>query len=175
MPGARVPAPVDYFSGFFAGHLDILPGFRCSGTEIPISSMIQMSSLLKISDAASLAFRTTVLLASMPEERVTASEAASRLKVSEAHLSKVLQRLVRHDLVDSMRGPSGGFRLMRNPKKIALLEVYEAIEGPFGGHDCLLPHKICTRKTCIMGELIRTVNGQIRDYLTKTKLADLVE
>ncbi len=46
------------------------------------------------------------------------------------HLLKILQQLVRTQILISERGPSGGFTLRRAPEKITLLEIIEAIDGP---------------------------------------------
>ena len=134
-----------------------------------------MSNILKISDAASLALHSMVILAESPKELVTAKKAANELLVSEAHLSKVLQRLVKSGLVSSVRGPGGGFRLAKPSADITLLEVYESIDGSLDGDDCLLHMKVCPRHLCIMGNVINEVNTRIRDYLTSTNLALLCE
>jgi Rrf2 family protein len=134
-----------------------------------------MANVLKISDAASLALHTMVILATKKENLTTAKEAASLLYVSEAHLSKVLQRLAKQGLVQSVRGPGGGFRLAKEPDEISLLSIYEAIEGPLIEDQCLLDMKACTRDSCIMGGIIASVNRQIREYLVKTNIAQLVE
>ena len=63
-----------------------------------------MRNLLKISDAAVLGIHALGTLTGA-EEPVSASRMAAALGVSEAHLSKVLQRLVRAGLVSSSRGP----------------------------------------------------------------------
>ena len=57
-----------------------------------------MPNVLKVSEAASLALHTTVLLAANSGELLSTREIASTLKMSAAHLSKVLQRLARHGL-----------------------------------------------------------------------------
>lgn len=130
-----------------------------------------MPNVLRISEAASLALHTTVLLAANSGELLSTREIASTLKMSAAHLSKVLQRLARHGLVESIRGPKGGFSLARSPAKITLLEVYEAIEGRMGDADCLLSERLCDGKNCIMGSLLKDTNRQVRNYLSKTKLS----
>ena len=130
---------------------------------------------LKVSDAASLALHMMVILAGSPETLVTAREAAGQLMVSEAHLSKVLQRLVKQGLVKSVRGPGGGFRLANPAADISLLAVYETIDGPLDEDMCLLNMKVCSRSSCIMGGVIQSVNRSIREYLTRTCLAELVE
>ena len=132
-----------------------------------------MVGVLKISEAASIALHTVALLASNPSRPVSAREAASELHVSEAHLSKVLQRLGKVGLVKSLRGPGGGFMLARPPEDIVLLEVYEAIDGPLVPHDCLFDEKTCHGRTCVLGGLLDSVSEQVRNHLSNTRLTDL--
>lgn len=131
-----------------------------------------MQNLLKISEAASLALHTMSYLAAQPERRVSTHEIAVRLKVSEAHLAKVLQRLGRAGLATSQRGPKGGFTLAKPPQEITLLEVYQAIEGPMTGSVCLLGHPVCGGK-CILGSLIGDLDRQVREYFGNTRLSEI--
>lgn len=50
------------------------------------------------------------------------------------YLLKILQHLVRADVLRSKRGPRGGFVIARPANKISLLEIIEAIDGPVMGH-----------------------------------------
>ena len=132
-----------------------------------------MSHPMKISDAASLGMHTMALLADSDEGPVTTHEMATLLDVSEAHLAKVMQRLVHAGLVRSERGPRGGFTLARAGSQISLLEVYETIEGPLSENTCLLKSRICGGSACIMGDLLQKMNRDFREYLAKTKLTDV--
>jgi Rrf2 family transcriptional regulator, nitric oxide-sensitive transcriptional repressor len=132
-----------------------------------------MSNAMKISEATSLALHTMVFLAGKPEETVSVNEIAAVLGISEAHLSKVLQRLSKADIVESNRGPKGGFRLMKNPEEIALIEIYEIIEGPLQHSNCLYNTKICNNDECIFHGLLGTMGKMFRDYLSNTKLSDV--
>ena len=131
-----------------------------------------MTNVLKISEAASLALHAATLMADEPEEPVTTTELASRLGVSEAHLSKVLQRLAKAGLVAAVRGPGGGHVLAKEPKEITLLEVYEAIDGRFVPATCLLGRPTCMR-SCILGGLLKDVNGMVREQLAGTRLSSV--
>ena len=131
-----------------------------------------MSSPVKISEAASLALHTMVLLSSQLERNLATRDIAAALKVSEAHLAKVLQRLGRAGLVRSRRGPGGGFSLGRRPEDITLLEVYEVTEGPLEQTECLLNKPVCQGR-CILGDLLSSVGAQVRDYLAGTRLSEL--
>ena len=132
-----------------------------------------MASILKISEAASLALHTVVYLATQHDGLVSTKEIARVLHASEAHLSKVLQRLARVGIVSSVRGPKGGFALHESPEKISLLEVYQAIEGPLALNNCLSDHPSCSGKQCVLGTLIGTIHEQITKYLSKTTVAQL--
>ena len=131
-----------------------------------------MTNMLKISEAASLALHTTVMLAADPDNLYSTNDLASALHASKAHLSKVLQRLEKSDIVKSTRGPNGGFKLTKSGNDITLLEVYEAIDGKLSPSNCLLNECICNGD-CIMGKLLGYLNNQVRDYLMKTKLSML--
>jgi Rrf2 family protein len=112
-------------------------------------------------------------LAADHDKSVPTREIASELHVSEAHLSKVLQRLAKVGLVKSVRGPKGGFALGKASDQISLLDVYESIEGPFVESKCLFDTPIYDGEKCILGGLIETVEKQIRKYLAETKLSQL--
>ncbi|OGG05290.1 MAG: hypothetical protein A3F83_15865 [Candidatus Glassbacteria bacterium RIFCSPLOWO2_12_FULL_58_11] len=129
--------------------------------------------MLKISEAASLALHTMVLLAGEPDRQLSAREIAAELKVSEAHLAKVLQRLARYRLVNSVRGPKGGFSLNRSYSEVSLLDIYEAIEGPMVDRHCFRTTRVCSANSCIFGGLLIDVNRQIKDYLAAKKLPEL--
>lgn len=131
-----------------------------------------MTSVLKISEAASLALHTMVLLAARPGKTMSNRDIAGLLKVSEAHLAKVLQRLGRAGLVTSQRGPKGGFSLGRDSREISLLAVYEAVEGPLESKSCLLGKPVCGG-ACILGGLLHKVGSEVSDYFAQTRLSDL--
>jgi Rrf2 family protein len=133
-----------------------------------------MPKVMQISEAASLALHSMALLASKPEKIFSVREIASTLHVSEAHLSKVLQRLAKVGLVRSNRGPKGGFVLGKKSIEVTLLEVYEAIDGPLTSNTCLFETPICSGVRCIFGDLLLTTNNRYRAYLEGMKLSELI-
>jgi len=132
-----------------------------------------MPSLVRISEAASLAIHSLCLMAKNPGENFSTAKMASKLRASKAHLSKVMQRLSKLGLVISSTGPRGGFRLKKDGKSLSLLEIYEAVEGKLEPRACLLKEPICKGK-CIFGRLLVSVDKQISDYMRKTYLSDLL-
>jgi Rrf2 family protein len=137
--------------------------------------MMNMPKVLNVTDAAALALHALVLIARNGSGMRSVPEIAETLRASQAHLSKVLQRLARAGLVRSTRGPAGGFELSRPAEKVSLLEVYEAIEGPLGRVDCLFPSRICTSGRCILGTLLADVNQEVRTYLSETMISEVTD
>lgn len=132
-----------------------------------------MANALKISEACSLAMHALAKMAYNSPEMVRTPQVAQELGASEAHLSKVMQRLVKSELIHSIRGPHGGFNLAKPAEDITLMDIYEAIEGHFEPAHCLLPKPACDGKNCILGGMISSINHQVQDYLRKTTLAQL--
>jgi Rrf2 family protein len=133
-----------------------------------------MGTILRISDAASLALHAVILLAGAGKgSGMPVPEMARSLGASEAHLSKVMQRLARARLVSSRRGPGGGFTLARAAGEITLLAVYEAIDGPLGDTTCLLGRRACVLSGCALGDLLRTVTESVRTYFADKTVADI--
>jgi Rrf2 family protein len=131
-----------------------------------------MASILRISEAVSLALHAMTFLAAHGDRPCSTKEIAERLSVSEAHLSKVLQRLTRGHLVQSIRGPKGGFVIEGAAASINLLTVYECIEGEMPSCDCMLSSPVCAGEGCIFGGLPAAMSGRFKEYLKTTKLTD---
>lgn len=134
-----------------------------------------MPSLLKTTEAGALALHAAAFLAAQADRTCSAVDMARALQVSQAHLVKVLQRLCRAGLLHPIRGPHGGYRLAHPPRDIRLLAVFEAIEGPLTPLPCLFKNHSCRRTACILGNVLTTINHQVRDYFAQTTLAELAK
>lgn len=128
---------------------------------------------MRLPEAASLGLHAAVLLAGHHDGLVSVHALAVPLGASEAHLAKVMQRLVRAGLAHSTRGPRGGFGLAKPAKEITLLEVYEAVEGPVEPSRCVLGNGACGRGACIFGGFLGEFDTRFREYLAKARLSDL--
>jgi Rrf2 family protein len=134
-----------------------------------------MADILKISDATALALHSMAHLATTENAHATTSEIAEIFEASKHHLAKVHQRLSKAGLIVSHRGPSGGVGLAKDPSKITLLEIYEAMEGKMICNPCLFAKKQCPRNDCVLGRLLPGLARQVRDYFNETTLAALAE
>ena len=59
------------------------------------------------------------------------------------YLAKIIQDLARRDLLVSRKGPGGGIYLSRDPTKMSLLEIVEAVDGPHSLKQCVLGLPAC--------------------------------
>ena len=84
---------------------------------------------------------------------------------------KLMQRLGIAGLVKSSMGPKGGFVLSRNPRKINLLEVIEAVQGSISVNQCLAEGVGCDRSPeCPVSKTLEELQDYIENFLTKTTL-----
>jgi Rrf2 family protein len=129
---------------------------------------------MRISEAGSIAIHALVLIAGRDRgEKTTSAEIARIFGISRNHLSKVMQQLVKAGLLDSDRGPGGGFSLTKAPGRVALLDVYSVTEGSLSLNQCLLKKKFCFGEKCVMGGLLAKINKELYGYLKNTSLKDI--
>jgi Rrf2 family protein len=130
---------------------------------------------MKLSNASGYAIRALAHLARHGDGRlVTTAAIAEAEGLPERFLADVLNPLARAGVLDSSRGPCGGFRLARPAKSVTLLEVVEAVEGPVRG---LAPpeggtpegRRFDKRLQAACEKSAETVRGQLR----RVSLADL--
>lgn len=133
-----------------------------------------MSSVFNLSEASSIAIHSMVMVASC-EGRTNVNKIAEKLNFSKHHVAKVMQRLVKVGILDSNRGPSGGFGLAKPASEINLLEIYEAIEGKMISYDCPLGYDECAFEKCILGTIAHDMNRNFKNYLVEHNLQFYVE
>ena len=104
------------------------------------------------------------------------SEIAASQSISEKFISRIAVPLRRAGLLATERGVRGGLRLARFADQITLLDILEAMEGPFGLLRCLAHPGVCRRQGKCAAECTwRRVNEAFAETLRKTRLSDVVE
>ncbi len=106
---------------------------------------------------------------------VLSHDIANHYNIPLEYLFKIMQEMVRANILRSKRGPRGGFSLAKSPKKITLLEIIEAVEGPLTSNLMLSDHapprdKFATRAT----KTAERAFTQAGNVLKAVKLADLI-
>lgn len=128
-----------------------------------------MSKIFSLSEASSIAIHSMVLIA-RSENGINAVKIAEFTGFSRNHIAKILQRLVKNDMLKSVRGPSGGFSMKRSPAEINLLDIYEAIEGPIVESDCPILNEVCNFDRCIFENVVNKMTREFRKFLKEQTL-----
>lgn len=123
-----------------------------------------MSHLVQISEASSLALHSMAFFAHHKGQYISVTRLAELTGASGNHLSKVLQRLSKAGLIEGIRGPAGGYRLLQSSNSVTLLDVYEAIEGPTEGGPCPCNRGYCAFKSCMFDGIFAKASSLIHDY-----------
>ena len=103
-------------------------------------------------------------------------EIAEGEKIPPYFLGKVLSDLVREGLLQSAKGPSGGFLLTKPAEKLTLYEIKTAVDGIADLEKCVAGLGSCRRSArfCPLHKRWRPLQLQIREYFQQTTLADLI-
>ncbi len=129
-----------------------------------------MSKIVTLSEASTIGLHAMVLIA-RAGEGMNVQTIAEKTGSSRHHIAKVMQRLVKDNLLTSTRGPSGGFILKKDPNEINLLQIYECIEGKIEVSECPLDHEICAFDKCLMNNVTQTMTKQVIEYLESRTLS----
>jgi Rrf2 family protein len=122
------------------------------------------------------AVRAMVALAGLPAGTFAgAARIAQEIGAPQNYLGKLLKTLAEQGLVESQKGLGGGFRLVRDPKKISLLDVVEPIEHISRWSGCILGRPACSDASpCAIHNRWKAVRHAYLHMLERTTLAELV-
>jgi Rrf2 family protein len=102
------------------------------------------------------------------------TEIAKHQGVPKKFLEKIIQDLVRGGLIQSKRGPAGGYKLARSAEAISFCDVIEAIEGPISVNACLDHALGCDQiPRCTMIGVWSEVQRSVTEVLSRTTIAAL--
>jgi Rrf2 family iron-sulfur cluster assembly transcriptional regulator len=106
---------------------------------------------------------------------VTLAGISERQKISLSYLEQLFGRLRRHNIVSSVRGPGGGYRLSRPAAEIPIAEIILAVDEPLDATDCQGMGNCREGKPCLTHELWHGLTQNIYGYLSKISLQQLVD
>ncbi len=106
---------------------------------------------------------------------VTLAGISQRQKISLSYLEQLFGKLRRHDLVESTRGPGGGYSLARPAREISVSNIIFAVDEPLDATQCGGKQDCQDEGPCMTHELWATLNKRMIEYLDSVSLQDLVE
>ncbi|MCC6474123.1 MAG: Fe-S cluster assembly transcriptional regulator IscR [Burkholderiales bacterium] len=105
---------------------------------------------------------------------VTLAGISKRQDISLSYLEQLFGKLRRRSLVDSVRGPGGGYTLARAPSQISVAEIIRAVDEPLDATQCGGRENCRDEQRCMTHELWTTLTDRMFEYLNSVSLADLV-
>ena len=105
---------------------------------------------------------------------VTLAEIAKRQGISLSYLEQLFAKLRRSGLVDSVRGPGGGYTLAMEPAKISVAEIIVAINENIDATRCGGEKNCHGDETCLTHQLWEDLSTRIHEFLSGITLGDLV-
>jgi Rrf2 family protein len=103
-------------------------------------------------------------------------EVASEMSIPLRYTPQILRLLARAGLAEARAGRVGGYRLLRDPRDISLLEIVEASEGPLRTGECTLRGGPCHwEHMCAVHPAWEAANNALRDTLSATSLRDVLD
>jgi Rrf2 family transcriptional regulator, iron-sulfur cluster assembly transcription factor len=106
---------------------------------------------------------------------VTLAEISQRQKISLSYLEQLFAKLRRRGLVDSVRGPGGGYSLAKDMAQVSVAEIILAVDEPIDATQCRGKQNCQDDKKCITHDLWAKLNEHILDYLGGVTLRQLVD
>jgi len=132
---------------------------------------------MHISKSAGYAVHGLVYLVTKKSgDPVQISEIAEYQNVSRTYLAKIFQQLSTARIIVGQRGITGGYLLARDPSKITLLDIVEAVDGPVMKRHCCLGIVDCHLKSvCVVLDAFDEANNLFADSLRNKTLADVTK
>ncbi|SMO90730.1 Rrf2 family transcriptional regulator [Melghirimyces algeriensis] len=127
---------------------------------------------MRFTKATNYALHTMLMLVSAsPAKPVSVQKLAESQGVSPTYLSKILTRLVKAGMIESISGANGGYRLSRNKDDITFLDIIHAIEGTASLFECNFVHG----DECSIQAVMKEAEKKMESHLRKAKLVDLLQ
>lgn len=129
-----------------------------------------------LSQTAEYALRTVLHIAGDGPAPHRVEGLAAALGIPRNYLSKTLHQLARVGVLDSTRGPGGGFRLARPPHRIRLIDVVRPFDDLGEGRRCLLGNAVCSDRTaCEAHQRWKDVSERLGAFFRETTVGDLMK
>ncbi|MBC8882610.1 MAG: Rrf2 family transcriptional regulator [Flavobacteriales bacterium] len=131
-----------------------------------------------LSKTCEYAVRATLVIAAETDQgnRISLREIARKIDSPESFTAKILQKLARNNIVDSLKGNGGGFFVSKEKLiQVTLSDIILAIDGEAIFKRCSLGLNDCSEiKPCPFHNQYKPIREQLKLALDSTSLADLV-
>ena len=129
-----------------------------------------------LSNTSKYAIRAVIYLAiySSAEKKAGIKEISSKLDIPTPFLGKILQRLAKHKILSSTKGPHGGFSLEVPANDISIMEIIEIIDGTESFDVCVIRTTKCSHdEPCSLHDRISPLRNNMKSVFITETIADL--
>src|SRR5574344_1959194 len=129
---------------------------------------------MKISTKGRYAVRVMVDIARNEKDFVSIAEIAERQNITPKYLEQIIAKLLKANLLSSMRGTNGGYKLVKKPSEYKLYDIFEIT----GDTPKLASCFVSDCKRCDKCETVgcwRALGDIINDFLKKVTLQDIID
>ena len=100
---------------------------------------------------------------------------SERQKISLSYLEQLFGKLRRRSIVESVRGPGGGYNLARGAAQVSVADIVRAVEEPIDSTQCGGRENCHDNQRCMTHDLWEELNTTVYGFLEGVSLAHLVE
>jgi Rrf2 family protein len=116
-----------------------------------------------------------VAIMSDGHKRVPIDEISDRLSVPRHFLGKIMNKVAKEGVLNSTKGPNGGFALNDQTLATSLLTLLESINGLSQFNECVLRLKKCNaNQPCPLHDRIQAYKTDLLDFFSRTDIGSLV-
>lgn len=133
---------------------------------------------MKLSTKGKYGVRAVYEIARHAKGPITIKEVAERQGISLSYLEQILHKLGKAGLIESVRGPAGGYLLARKPVELTIGDIVRALEGPIALSHCLEPGESddCMQADDCVARMVWTkVGAKIEEALDSISFEDLLQ
>lgn len=129
-----------------------------------------------LSVTCKIGIKAVIYLAARFGEHTSIKEIAAAINASEHTVGKLLQLLVKKGVINSMKGPSGGFYITKAQRRQPVMHVLQAIDGNELFTACVLGlNKCSSTQPCPVHHDFKPARDQIKAFFTTRRIADLCD
>jgi len=134
-----------------------------------------------LSNSCRYGIRAVMYLANKPvgNGKTGIKQISKDLNLPTPFLAKILQVLAKQKILISLKGPHGGFSLLKDPKKISLLDIVRTIDGEDIFTSCIIHNDTCfyvnkSKNACALHEAYESVRSDLIRLFSSMTINDLV-
>ena len=132
---------------------------------------------MRITRAGEYAVRCILYMSGREKNQIIIrKEISTAMDIPDQFLGKIAQQLARSGFLEIIQGAKGGYRLLKIPEKITLLEVVEAVSGEIFLNDCIMNPDSCSRSSsCAVNTVWEKAREQLRATLREATFDKLLK